>query len=92
MLGALAMLGAAGCGGVLEGVLATSPARELTRAEEVGAAHHAAYDYWSAKEYSEQAGAEAASGRYGSARQLAQESRAHARRAVLSSREAERER
>lgn len=72
----------AGCGGAICAVHVARASDELARAEQLGAARRAPYEYHFALEHFEKARSEAAEADYSSAIRLAEVAREYARRAV----------
>ena len=73
----------AGCGSTLYAIRIQTASDELARAEQLGAARRAPYEYQFALEHLEKARSEALEAAYGDAIQLAEVAREYARRAVL---------
>jgi hypothetical protein len=72
----------AGCGSAIYAVRITSASDELARAEQLGAARRAPYEYQFALEHFEKARSEALEADYGDASRLAEVAYEYARRAV----------
>lgn len=79
-----------GCGSAVYAVRATRASDELARAEQLGAARRAPYEYQFALEHFEKARSEALEADYGAAIRLAEVAREYAHRAVLLAQRVER--
>ena len=79
-----------GCGNAIYAFRITRASDEVARAEQLGAARRAPYEFQYALEHLEQARAEALEADYGDAIQLAEVASEYARRAVLLAQRVER--
>lgn len=79
---AVAMLGAMGCGGVTYSLRIVQASDALARAEQLGAAARAPYEYHYALEHLRKAREQAARSEYGTAEHLADTAYTYANRAV----------
>lgn len=77
-----------GCGNAAFATQATTAARNVAKARELGAETLAPYDFYSAEEYLKKARSEAAEADYGDARLLARESNRRALQAIQTARDA----
>jgi len=78
----LVMLGTTGCGGVSYSLRIVQASDALARAEQLGAAARAPYEYYYALEHLRKAREQASRSEYGSAERLADTSHTYANRAV----------
>lgn len=78
----LAALGAGGCGGISYSLRIVQASDALARAEQLGAAARAPYEYHYALEHLRKAREQAARSEYGTAKRLADTAHAYANRAV----------